>query len=129
MPQARSTAAVAHHDNRHALSRPLCRTSRVHKPLCPTPGAARGLQVSGSLLDDDTHFTACDQLTLTAPNGTRFKFAGVRQLLRSGTPAEAMLSPPDAVGEQPPRQTACLPACLHCMPPVPPPLPGAGGPR
>ncbi len=56
-------------------------------------------QVTGSLLDDDAHYTSCAPLTLTAPNGTPFPFAGVRALLRSDAPIEYGLNPPDAIGD------------------------------
>lgn len=44
----------------------------------------------------------CEPLLLTAPNGTQFKFAGVRELLKPGAIAvDTALLPPDAIGEAP----------------------------
>ena len=56
-------------------------------------------QVTGSLLDDDSHYADCTPLTLTAPNGTSWDFKGVRSALKEGTPGDAVLCPPDAVGD------------------------------
>ena len=41
----------------------------------------------------------CEPLWLTAPNGTRFKFLGVREVAKGTLAAEAALAPPDDVGE------------------------------
>lgn len=40
------------------------------------------LQVTGSLLDDDSHYTKCDPLLLTSPNSTTWEFKGVRVAIR-----------------------------------------------
>jgi hypothetical protein len=40
------------------------------------------LQVTGSLLDDDSHYTKCDPLLLTSPNSTTWEFKGVRAAIR-----------------------------------------------
>ncbi len=40
----------------------------------------------------------CEPLWLAAPNGTRFKFLGVREVAKGALAAEAALAPPDDVG-------------------------------
>lgn len=40
------------------------------------------LQVTGSLLDDDTHYSRCDPLTLTSTNATSWEFKGVRAAIK-----------------------------------------------
>lgn len=39
-------------------------------------------QVTGSLLDDDTHYSRCDPLTLTSANATSWEFKGVRAAIK-----------------------------------------------
>lgn len=54
----------------------------------------------------------CEPLLLTAPNGTQFKFAGVRELLKpSAIAIDTALLPPDAIG---------APASAAAAPAVPP---------
>ncbi|KAK9841868.1 hypothetical protein WJX81_008187 [Elliptochloris bilobata] len=50
-------------------------------------------------LDDDARYRHCEPLWLKAPNGTRFKFLGAREVAKGTVAAEAALAPPDAVGE------------------------------
>jgi hypothetical protein len=38
--------------------------------------------VTGSLLDDDTHYSRCDPLTLTSASGSCWEFKGVRQAIK-----------------------------------------------
>jgi DNA polymerase alpha subunit A len=40
------------------------------------------LQVTGSLLDDDTHYSRCDPLTLTSSSTTSWDFGGVRAAIK-----------------------------------------------
>jgi DNA polymerase alpha subunit A len=40
------------------------------------------LQVTGSLLDDDTHYSRCDPFTLTSSNATSWEFGGVRAAIK-----------------------------------------------
>lgn len=40
------------------------------------------LQVTGSLLDDDTHYSRCDPLMLTSSNNTSWEFKGVRAAIK-----------------------------------------------
>jgi hypothetical protein len=54
---------------------------------------------AGSLFDDEDYYRGCAPLQLTAPNGTSFEFRGVPAVLRDQLPAEALLTPPDAVGD------------------------------
>lgn len=51
----------------------------------------------------------CEPLWLTAPNGTRFKFLGAREVAKGAVAAEAALAPPDAVGAAP------LSTALPCL--------------
>jgi hypothetical protein len=55
--------------------------------------------VCGSILDDDAHYAGCEPLLLKAANGTSWAFHGVRSALKEGTHGEALLCPPDAVGD------------------------------
>ncbi|PSC73303.1 DNA polymerase alpha catalytic subunit [Micractinium conductrix] len=60
------------------------------------------LLAAAASLDDDDRYKDCEPLLLTAPNGTQFKFAGVRELLKPGAIAvDTALLPPDAIGEAP----------------------------
>ena len=54
----------------------------------------------------------CEALWLTAPNGTRFKFLGAREVAKGTVAAEAALAPPDAVGTPRCTPTADLPLPL-----------------
>ena len=58
----------------------------------------------------------CEPLLLTAPNGTQFKFPGVRELLKPGAVAvDTALLPPDAIGAP-----AAGAGGAAAAPPVPP---------
>ena len=57
------------------------------------------LQATGSLLDSDAHYASCPPLVLTAPDGAKFEFKGVRAALKGGLTGDALLAPPDAIGD------------------------------
>lgn len=78
-------------------TRPLLHTMPTEEPIWGL-GSAIWRSQSGS------HIAAqdCEPLWLTAPNGTRFRFLGAREVAKGAVAAEAALAPPDAVGAAPP---------------------------
>lgn len=61
-------------DQRAAASHRL--PTLLHAPTTTTE------QVTGSLLDDDTHYSRCDPLLFTSPNATTWDFRGVRPAMK-----------------------------------------------
>ncbi|KAK9810187.1 hypothetical protein WJX72_006462 [[Myrmecia] bisecta] len=56
------------------------------------------LLASAASLDDEKRYEGCEPLWLMGTNGTRFKFAGVGELIKGTIAADTALLPPDAVG-------------------------------
>lgn len=72
-----------------------------YRHVAAQQGEARedALLAAAASLDDDDRYKDCEALTLTASNGTQFKFAGVRELLKPNAIAvDTALLPPDGIG-------------------------------
>ncbi|PRW60975.1 DNA polymerase alpha catalytic subunit [Chlorella sorokiniana] len=86
--------------------------SRYRQAAAAGESREDALLAAAASLDDDDRYKDCEPLLLTAPNGTQFKFPGVRELLKPGAIAvDTALLPPDAIG---------APATAAAAPAVPP---------